>query len=1667
MKKISLSLLFVIAISFASFTQMIVGYVPAYRTIEVMEETINWGNMTDAYYFGATPSTSGGINLEYSEKFDYVKQKALDYKINLWLSIGGWNKSANFPGLAANATARQTFADNLVDFCATHELSGVDIDWEFPTSTQSESMKLLFKTIYETFEADGRGFKLSAAAGGEQAHADNWDSGSFQYLDHLNLMSYDAPSNVSDNHASLEFLKEGMDIYHEAGCPYEKMLGGVAFYSRPSIRMYSEILNAASTKEAKDEIFLNDGSGQVKYNGKTTLEDKIDYVVGEKGGVGVLIWEVTQDIKDEEYSLLKVLDDKMEDYRCPLPKPNLGEDVSICGSSFVTLDAGVSGDISYKWHNESGVINGASSKTYNAPTAGVYQVEVTDGSCSNFAEVEVLGILPEVNIGPDAVLCDPVNHVFNADLGGNGINYVWKRNDEVLLGVSSQTYTAIKAGTYAVEVSATGCGSKTDEAIVTSSLLSVEEGEGCPEDDISLAVLDNNGPYEWFLTSSSEVSESEGNSFTYKFSETKTMYVWKKETFTGQTVGPEASTYSNAKTTAHTNKQVLTLESEMKLNSIKLKSGGAGVWIDTRLTKPNGETVKESQFNVGANSVIDWEIDMTLQPGEYHLSAYIRSGSALFNTDLKNEFSIPSVASLKPEEDYLKNATGNFGMYYDIHVTAGYKNVCAKTPVTATILDDCTSNGLPKVTLKVNKESVCEGDELEFTATAIDAGLEPELTWTVNGVEKQISTSVNFKTQTLKNDDVVIVSLTSDETVNSSQTMIITSTPVKPIIEGDLEYCEGETIMLSVSDDTQVEGATYEWTRLGFEPADLSTATVDFELTDAPVHEAEYWVKAINHGCESESSDEYVIVKEAPQKPVLGINKNASSFCVGENVVFSATSETSGVSFVWSKGSASGTWNEEVSITSLSTDDAGLYSVKANYGGCESKQSDVLELVVNEIPEKPVISTLTNTQEVCSGDNITLVASSTEGVLFEWTKGVATGLSNEEVVITNAILTHSGSYEVKAKNGMCESEISDVFELTVNETPLQPVINSSSNSNDVCTGGDIVLIASTTAVGTSFKWSKGIASGDMDETVDITNAGEDNIGIYTVEAIKGDCKSVESEVFELNVADGLEAALQVEVDKEIICPNEEVLFTAIPTNGGDTPIYSWFLNDEPTGQAGETYSVDNLNNADEVKAMMVSSSTCLVTSEASSNTITMSVGEPVEPKVSVLMDEDEVCEGATVEFTAIPENGGLPSYKWFIGSIVQYSTTETLTAVVSDGDEVKVEMMTSLTCVKTSTVMSDVVTLDVTDVLLPSIMIEESVNDICEGTEVELNLSSSNEGELPSYEWYLNGEGTGEINESYSSFSFENEDEVKVVLSTWASCASAKEVSSNVVTVTVKEKVSNIKAFEVQDLEQKFDNYNMDLSDYFYGYDLSYMWDETSVVSLYSSKDILTVESTSKSGAETVTIIAEDVCGFISESTVEFKVMGDNVIDPEVTINKPTNSSINIDEDDLLRVDFDAVAEQGELTTVSAKIKGYAGEVIDEIDLDQSGDNYSGKWRGVVGVYELEIIVEDDQGGVTVESKEIIVWEVISSVGTLNGIKAISAYPNPFSDKVVIEFNTLAAQNVDVAVYNLIGVPVAQENTSLGSGTSQLQFDTTDWSSGMYIVTITSDQGVHSIKVEK
>ena len=403
--------------------QKIVGYLPSYRdpsTSNIQYSKVN----TIIYAFincdanGNLITTTGlGATWDFSmTNFLTVKANCASYGTKLSISLGGADagnqRSARLDAVCGNATSRTTLINALVSFATTHNLYGIDVDWEFPTTTSSKNNhEALLSGLRTAIAASSNpAIRIGVAVGGEYTgsinHLQYFNTTAVQYVDDFHIMAYDFPASYNVNHSTETDAQGAFNGWNSVnGVPKAKMYLGVPFYGKNAGRTVDSDYRSFSVGAASYDV---DTYSSYYYNGKTTLEDKTSWVVAQ-GGQGIMIWDLGQD-RTDTYSLLNVIYNKMSTI-CPAPQPNLGPDVGFCTGS-VTLDCGVAqaSGRTFSWKKDGNyvVTNSATANTYNTSAGGTFIVEVNQSSCTKTDQILVtagssLGVTNATRCGQGSV----------------------------------------------------------------------------------------------------------------------------------------------------------------------------------------------------------------------------------------------------------------------------------------------------------------------------------------------------------------------------------------------------------------------------------------------------------------------------------------------------------------------------------------------------------------------------------------------------------------------------------------------------------------------------------------------------------------------------------------------------------------------------------------------------------------------------------------------------------------------------------------------------------------------------------------------------------------------------------------------------------------------------------------------------------------------------------------------------------------------------------------------------------------------------------------------------------------------------------------------------------------------------------------------------------------
>lgn len=282
-------------------------------------------------------------------KLNELRQQNPDLKI--LISIGGWSWSRNFSDAVLTTEGQKIFAKSAVEIMKNNNLDGVDIDWEYPAlpgdvgnvyrPEDKHNYTLMFAAIRAELDAlekeTDKKYLLTTAVGGFQQFVDSTEMNKAQeYLDYVNIMTYDSQSNEQAIHHTNLYpsdkypQKQGADVavkaYLAAGVPAEKLVMGIAFYGRAFNlkkgaskgigdpvaeqirgRGYTYIKDSLVNQNeyyrywdesARAPYLFNFYKGVfVTYDDEESVKEKCQYVLDNKMG-GVMFWEYSSDPKE-------------------------------------------------------------------------------------------------------------------------------------------------------------------------------------------------------------------------------------------------------------------------------------------------------------------------------------------------------------------------------------------------------------------------------------------------------------------------------------------------------------------------------------------------------------------------------------------------------------------------------------------------------------------------------------------------------------------------------------------------------------------------------------------------------------------------------------------------------------------------------------------------------------------------------------------------------------------------------------------------------------------------------------------------------------------------------------------------------------------------------------------------------------------------------------------------------------------------------------------------------------------------------------------------------------------------------------------------------------------------------------------------------------------------
>lgn len=293
-------------------SKVIVAYVTSWSNVMPDPNVMTHIN----YAFGHVNKKFNGVEVSNPSRLkQIVELKRQNPQLKIEVSIGGWG-SGGFSEMAASDKKRAMFAADCRRIVDEFKLDGIDIDWEYPTSSMAnisaspqdtDNYTLLMRDIRK---AIGKDKLLTLASAASAQHINFRDI--LPYIDFVNVMSYDmggAPKHHSalypSEHSGDNTTDGAIKAHIEAGLPLSRIVMGMPFYGRggkdyPNFQDFKDVENNDKYITCWDSTaqvpYLTDKQGNFVfgYENAHSLSIKCQYIL-DKDLLGGMYWDYSGD----------------------------------------------------------------------------------------------------------------------------------------------------------------------------------------------------------------------------------------------------------------------------------------------------------------------------------------------------------------------------------------------------------------------------------------------------------------------------------------------------------------------------------------------------------------------------------------------------------------------------------------------------------------------------------------------------------------------------------------------------------------------------------------------------------------------------------------------------------------------------------------------------------------------------------------------------------------------------------------------------------------------------------------------------------------------------------------------------------------------------------------------------------------------------------------------------------------------------------------------------------------------------------------------------------------------------------------------------------------------------------------------------------------------------
>ncbi|MHA8066669.1 discoidin domain-containing protein, partial [Aquirufa sp. ROCK2-A2] len=741
--------------------------------------------------------------------------------------------------------------------------------------------------------------------------------------------------------------------------------------------------------------------------------------------------------------------------------------LSICAGNPITLTSSAS--IGNQWYKDGSIIAGATSSTLPVNSAGSYTVLVTNAvgcSSTSLASTVTINAIPTATLSQGSGMnysnCSTTGPSVTLTANSDATNptYIWYKDNVVISGVSSSTYTATDLGLYSVKITdaSSGCFETSSQTKVTSAPALQPPGPAsiCADQSYTFtanAVGFTNPTYAW------EVSTNGGNSYN-PVSGTNNLASY---------VASSNGLYRVLVTDV--NQSLRSCSTELKtfaLPSVSIQSNpGLNICAGSTATLTANALANEASTTISSYQWTDSSIDLfgkttntltSTTSGNFSVNVIDSNGCEAFSTNSNVVVNaLPSQARASITQPTCSLSTGTLtvisptGSNYQYSLdgtnfqsstifsglNAGNyviytkdENACTSQSGTIVVQTQPQTVSLTG-TISGNANPLANAIEI-YSVAAVTGAVNYQWTLPSGWIGYSNTNSITVTTA-VGGTQILVRAESSDGCLSAPLSLQVGSiVPVPSLTGNTLTYCQDASANSLTA--TAMTDATLNWYLVA--SGGTASATAPTISTSQP-GTFTYWVSQTFNGLESERDSLTITVIAKPNRPMLTLVQPTCSIATGTITITSTGTNTD---------TYSSNANIYQSSNVFSNVASGSYAVRIkNANGC---LSDTTNVVIGAQPTSPSTPIVTITQPTCnvSTGTITIAASSVNTDEYS-----LDGTNYQSSPAFTGITAGTYTARIRNANG-CLSDTTNVVIGAQPTSPSTPIVTITQPTCNVSTG---------------------------------------------------------------------------------------------------------------------------------------------------------------------------------------------------------------------------------------------------------------------------------------------------------------------------------------------------------------------------------------------------------------------------------------------------------------------------------------------------------------------------------------------------------------------------------------------------------------------------------------